>query len=74
MNYHEWRNPSLVVAALATVLRWQPGRNAGDPPSLGGRSYGERAMTTRPGTCRGGLSLQSLGDGGSVRVLAFRLR
>jgi len=32
------------------------------------------AMTTRPGTCWGGLSRRSLGVGGSVRVLAFRRR
>jgi hypothetical protein len=29
-RHHPWRKPSLVVAALATVLRGQPGRNAGD--------------------------------------------
>ena len=31
-------------------------------------------MTTRPGTCRGGLSRRRLCEGGSVRVLAFHLR
>jgi hypothetical protein len=30
LSQQERRKPSLVVAALAPVLRWKPGRNSGD--------------------------------------------
>jgi len=79
-----WRKPSLVLAALATVLRGQPGRDPGDPPSQGLRrtandgttftTLTEQARSLRGGTCRGGLSRRTLGEGGSVRVLAFHPR
>jgi hypothetical protein len=54
-------SPVLVVTALAPMLRGQPGRNPGDPPSQGLRRTGNDDTTRHL-------------LGRSVRVLAFLLR
>ena len=63
--------PVLVVAALSTVLRGQPGRNPGDNDGTTQALVG--AACPAFGLAKKDLSRHSLNEGGSVRVLAFDL-
>ena len=60
-------------AAFPSCLQSAGGDGGGFHVAKGEQGASWNPATSRPGTCRGGLSRRRLGEGGSVRVLAFGL-